>query len=185
MDAAFQLAICCTQDHGVAPFPAFHFCIWRKLACVLKTGSFSDALGVDNKEILDVGNGCTRFVGDGTSAVPPVSVEWPKNDVLATVIEFVNKLPSDWRSRMESFLSVLADNEHLKFVSNLAVTVASAFGNLIPEQLQRFGNSLVEKVSAAAHTGDGWHGVTTKQIEQLTGLADLSERKRAASTKKP
>lgn len=88
-------------------------------------------------------------------------------------MEFVGKLPASWREEVKPALKLFAKWENAVFVRNLAITVANSFANLIPEQLQRLGNALVDQACRAAHQGDSWHGVTTREIEDMTGLANM------------
>jgi len=179
---AFPFAIECGHLHGVAPFPAFHFAVWQKLKCVVATKSFVDSTGGDGKQIESLGQSRTRFNGYSTK-IQPVEVAWASADVLSTILKFFEKLPVAFLNRMAHVLDVFARRDDTQtFTASLAVTTANSFGNLIPEQLQRLGNALVERACEAANSEDGWHGISVKDIESLTGLADLSER---GSVRKP
>jgi len=168
---AFPFAVYCGPGGG-APFSAWHFSLWRKLRAFCQTGSFTDASGVDELYIQQIDDKIC-FTGLGRK-FPPVYLDGSIADFKRQLQSFLDQLPADWPQKMQRVLVEFRNTENEAFVGNLAMTVASAFGNLIPEQLQRFGNALVNAACWAAHSEDGWHGISSKTIEELTGLFDVS-----------
>ena len=145
---------------------------------MLSTGSFVDSSGVDNLRIQQLDAKRMRFLGDNNN-VTALDIMGTVPVFLEKLKGFLSKLPSGWGAEMGPVLRELRVSENWTLFSNLAISVASSFGNNIPKQLQRFGNSLVEAACRAAFKkkdadSSGWHGVRTRDIEALTGLQDLS-----------
>lgn len=163
---AFPFAIFCGVDGG-APFAAWHYSIWRNLHVFILRGTLAEDLSIQQLDAK------LRFAGDSNS-VFPVDIPGNQDEFKKLLREFISRLPENWASEMDLVLSELAKSENWTLVSNLAITVANCFGNLIPEQLQRFGTALIDEACAAAHGHDEWHGFSVARIEELTGLADLS-----------
>jgi hypothetical protein len=95
----------------------------------------------------------------------PVDITGTVSGLLQQLQSFFAALPCKWADQMLPLLEEFERGENACFIENLAVSVSSCFANLLPEQLQRFGNALVEAACKAAHgDSEGWHGVTTRHI---------------------
>lgn len=122
-----------------------------------------------------------RFAAYGH--LPPVDITGTVSGLLQQLQSFFAALPRKWADQMLPLLEDFERSENACFMENLAVSVSSCFANLLPEQLQRFGNALVEAACKAAHgDSEGWHGMTTRRIEALTGLSDFGAKKKPEET---
>lgn len=116
-----------------------------------------------------------RFLGTKRNVEISGTVEGLKEKLRS----FMNELPDKnlWISKTKEIIFEFTKHKNCTFVCNLSNSVAGAFANLLPEQLQRLGTALVDEGCKAAHTqagGTGWHGRTTSSLTNLTGLANSS-----------